>query len=45
MAAFGHFIRRLIKGNKVVVDGADDLYIYLKGRSSGVVPAGDLIEK
>jgi hypothetical protein len=29
----------------VVVDGADDLYIYLKGRSSGVVPAGDLIEK
>jgi hypothetical protein len=25
-----------------VVDGIDDLYVYLKGRSDGVIPAGDL---
>lgn len=28
--------------NKTVVDGIDDLYIYLKGRSDGVIPAGHL---
>jgi len=30
--------------NKVVVDGLDDLYAYLKGRSDGAIPAGDLKE-
>ncbi len=28
--------------NKTVVDGIDDLYIYLKGRSDGVIPSGHL---
>ena len=41
----GRGIMYSFRGNKVVVDGADDLYIYLKGRSNGVVPAGDLIKK
>ena len=31
-------------GNKIVVDGIDDLYAYLKGRSDGAIPAGDLTE-
>jgi len=31
-------------GNKTVVDGVDDLYVYLKGRSDGAIPAGDLME-
>lgn len=32
------------KGNAAVVNGIDDLYTYLKGRSDGVVPAGELTE-
>lgn len=32
------------KGNTAVVQGIDDLYTYLKGRSDGVVPAGELTE-
>jgi mono/diheme cytochrome c family protein len=30
------------QGNKAVVDGINDLYTYLKGRSDGTVPAGEL---
>ncbi len=30
------------KSNKKVVDGIDALYTYLKGRSDGTVPAGEL---
>ena len=41
----GRGIMYSFSGNKVVVDGSDDLYAYLKGRSDGVVPAGDLMEK
>jgi mono/diheme cytochrome c family protein len=29
-------------GNKKVSDGIDSLYTYLKGRSDGSIPAGDL---
>jgi mono/diheme cytochrome c family protein len=29
-------------GNKKVAEGIDSLYAYLKGRSDGTVPAGDL---
>jgi len=32
------------KGNKAVVDNMDGLYAYLKGRSDGAIPAGDLVE-
>lgn len=32
------------KGNKAVVDHIDGLYAYLKGRSDGVIPAGELAE-
>ncbi len=32
------------QGNKAVVEGIDDLYTYLKGRSDGTVPAGELTE-
>lgn len=31
-------------GNKAVVDGIDGLYAYLKGRSDGAIPAGELKE-
>ena len=41
----GHGIAFSFSANKTVVEGVDDLYAYLKGRSNGVVPAGDLIEK
>jgi len=30
------------KANKAVVDGLDNLYTFLKGRSDGTVPAGEL---
>jgi mono/diheme cytochrome c family protein len=30
------------KSNKKVADGIDQLYTYLKGRSDGTIPAGDL---
>lgn len=33
------------KGNKAVMDKLDGLYSYLKGRSDGTVPAGDLTEQ
>ena len=33
-----------LSGNKIVVDGIDDLYAYLKGRSGEAIPAGDLTE-
>ncbi|MGI9211451.1 MAG: c-type cytochrome [Methylococcaceae bacterium] len=32
------------QGNKAVVDGIDGLYGYLKGRSDGAIPAGELTE-
>ncbi|CAI8958846.1 Cbb3-type cytochrome c oxidase subunit III [Methylocaldum szegediense] len=32
------------KGNKAVVDNIDGLYAYIKGRSDGAIPAGDLAE-
>jgi len=32
------------KANKMLVDGIDDLYAYLKGRSDGAIPADDLTE-
>jgi mono/diheme cytochrome c family protein len=32
------------KGNKAVVDNIDGLYGYLKGRSDGAIPAGELVE-
>lgn len=32
------------KGNKAVVDGIDGLYAYLKGRSDGAIPPGELQE-
>lgn len=32
------------KGNKAVVDNIDGLYAYLKGRSDGAIPAGELVE-
>ncbi len=38
----GRGIMFSFRGNKTVVDGIDDLYVYLKGRSDGVIPAGDL---
>jgi mono/diheme cytochrome c family protein len=31
-------------GNKAVVDGIDGLYAYLKGRSDGAIPVGELQE-
>jgi len=40
----GHGIMYSYRGNKTVVDGIDDLYAYLKGRSNGAIPAGDLTE-
>jgi mono/diheme cytochrome c family protein len=40
----GRGIMYSFRGNKTVVDGIDDLYAYLKGRSEGAVPAGDLTE-
>jgi len=40
----GRGIMYSFKSNKMVVDGIDDLYAYLKGRSDGAVPAGDLTE-
>jgi len=33
------------KANKAVVDNIDGLYAYLKGRSDGAIPAGELEEK
>jgi mono/diheme cytochrome c family protein len=30
------------EANKKVVEGIDDLYTYIKGRSDGTVPAGEL---
>jgi mono/diheme cytochrome c family protein len=38
----GRGIMYSFRGNKTVVDGIDDLYAYLKGRSDGAIPAGDL---
>ena len=38
----GRGIMILFGNNKTVVDGIDDLYVYLKGRSDGVIPAGHL---
>jgi mono/diheme cytochrome c family protein len=32
------------KGNKAVADNLDGLYAYLKGRSDGAIPAGELGE-
>jgi len=40
----GRGIMYSFRGNKMVVDGIDDLYAYLKGRSDGAIPAGDLKE-
>ena len=40
----GHGNMYSYSGNKTVVDGVDDLYTYLKGRSDGAIPAGDLTE-
>ncbi|EGW21491.1 c-type cytochrome [Methylobacter tundripaludum] len=40
----GHRSMYSFSGNKTVVDGVDDLYVYLKGRSDGAIPAGDLME-
>lgn len=40
----GHRSMYSYSGNKTVVDGVDDLYVYLKGRSDGAIPAGDLKE-
>jgi mono/diheme cytochrome c family protein len=40
----GRGIMYSFAGNKTVVDGIDDLYVYLKGRSDGTVPSGDLKE-
>lgn len=40
----GRGIMYSFKSNKMVVDGIDDLYAYLKGRSDGAIPAGDLTE-
>jgi mono/diheme cytochrome c family protein len=40
----GRGIMYSYRGNKTVVDGIDDLYAYLKGRSEGTIPAGDLTE-
>ena len=40
----GRGIMYSFSGNKMVVDGSDDLYAYLKGRSDGAIPAGDLTE-
>jgi len=40
----GRGIMYSFRGNKTVVDGIDDLYAYLRGRSEGTVPAGDLTE-
>jgi|GEM_PF-575297 len=40
----GRGIMYSFRGNKTVVDGIDDLYAYLKGRSEGTIPAGDLTE-
>lgn len=40
----GRGIMYSFRGNKTVVDGIDDLYAYLKGRSEGTIPAGDLAE-
>lgn len=40
----GRGIMYSFRGNKMVVDGIDDLYAYLKGRSDGAIPAGDLTE-
>lgn len=40
----GHRTMYSFSGNKTVVNGVDDLYAYLKGRSDGAIPAGDLME-
>lgn len=40
----GRGIMYSFSGNKIVVNGIDDLYAYLKGRSDGAIPAGDLKE-
>jgi mono/diheme cytochrome c family protein len=40
----GHGNMYSYSGNKTVVDGINDLYAYLKGRSDGAIPAGDLTE-
>ena len=40
----GRGIMYSFSGNKMVVDGSGDLYAYLKGRSDGAIPAGDLTE-
>ena len=40
----GRGIMYSFSGNKMVVDGINDLYGYLKGRSDGAIPAGDLTE-
>ncbi|MDD2658696.1 MAG: cytochrome c [Methylococcales bacterium] len=40
----GHGNMYSYSGNKTVVDGINDLYAYLKGRSDGAIPAGDLSE-
>ncbi len=39
-ATFGGWI----KDNKAVADGIDGLYAFLKGRSDGAIPAGELQE-
>jgi len=39
----GRGIMFSFRGNKTVVNGIGDLYVYLKGRSEGVIPEGDLI--
>ncbi len=38
----GHGIMFSFRNNKTGVDGIDELNIYLKGRSDGVIPEGNL---
>ena len=40
----GHNNMYSYSANKTVVVGINDLYAYLKGRSDGAIPAGDLTE-
>ena len=40
----GRGIMYSFSGNKMVVDRIDVLYVYLKGRSDGAIPAGDLTD-
>lgn len=41
----GRGIMYSFRDNKTVVEGINDLYTYLKGRSEGTIPAGDLVEE